>query len=146
MKLEDIEFLGELPSKYKPSLESLFFFNPKQKLNILKIEKAIDRYGYPRIIVNNGNIKIDLEKSNNCQNLFLVRKDIPVVLGVIIHTRTDKTTAELIHFAVDSDYEGRLSILENMLKEIYRIYGRIKDIEKIKITYINRIMRLNHNG
>ena len=65
------------------------------------------------------------------------------VLGILIHSRVANNRAELIHFAFDkSMQDAGNDILFRMITEITGIYKRIKGIEEIYITYLNKKIKI----
>lgn len=139
-----LEFNSSLSISFKDELEQLFFFNEEQSVVYTKIEKALAIYGNPRIIRENNKVRIGLEKMEDCQNLMLSDKEALKLLGIIIHSRIAYKEVEIIHIAINKNFE-KTDILEIMIQEIIRIYKRIKGIEHIKITYTGAIIKLNRN-
>ena len=137
------KFISNVPVNLRHKLEELFFFNKEQKKVYPKIEKALEKYGNPFIIENGGRYKIGLERLKDCQNLILIRKfsDDEKISGIILHSRTQKDKAEIIHIAVDNNKNN--DNLNIMMNEILRIYKSIKGVEKLEITYIGKELKIH---
>lgn len=139
------KFYSSLPSKYKNELEEIFFFNKEQSIVYSKIEIALEKFGNPKIVNSKDNIRIVLEKINDCQNLILLEnnEDKLNILGIVLHSRVSKNKAEVIHFAIDQDRNNEdIDILSKLMGEIYRIYKRIKGVETIEITYLRKELKI----
>ena len=143
--LSRYKFYSSLPSSFKNDLEKLFFFNKEQAVVYSKIEIALEKYGNPKIINIDNNIWIVLEKMNDCQNLILLENNEGKfnILGIALHSRVSKNRAEVIHLAIDQERNNEdLDILSKLMGEIFRIYKRIKGIETIEITYLQKKLKI----
>jgi len=144
-ELSEYKFCSYIFSSYKNELEKLFFFNKEQSIVYSKIEIALEKYGNPKIISSENNIRIVLEKINNCQNLILIeeREKMINILGIALHSRISQNKAEVIHFAIDKEKnKENLNILSMLMEEIFRIYKRIKAVESLEITYLQKELKI----
>lgn len=145
-ELSEYKFCSYIPSSYKNELEKLFFFNKEQSILYSKIEIALEKYGNPKIINSGNNIRIVLDKINNCQNLILIEKREKKIniLGIALHSRISQNKAEVIHFAIDKEKnKENLNILIMLMEEMFRIYKRIKGVESLEITYLQKEFKIS---
>jgi len=136
-----IFFSSALPPRYRSDLETLMFFNPKQKKFRQAVSEIVDRYGNPKIIEDRDRLRLQIGKEAIAQTLFCC--DRPTdgdLIGVVVYSRESREHLAIIHLAVKEDYTisgrygDRLLVLR-LIQKVQEIGARLKGIEWIEILY-----------
>ena len=125
-------FQSKLPSSFRDDLQELLFFNPRQSLYRVQIEKAIDDFGMPTITEQGEHLHIAC-RNCECQTLFAV--DAGQLLGVLIYTRLDAQKLAVVHIATHSKLGSQQAVGLILVEELLRLGKRIKGIERLIISY-----------
>jgi len=140
--MKKFHFSSKLSRKYYESLEELLFFNKKQVFLIRDIEKSIEEYGAPRIVVGGETLRIETGLINDVQNLFAfdsAAEDAELV-GFILYFRPALNKMIVLHIAVDEDYafDGKFSdeaLTIRLISKVREIALRIRGVEYLSIAY-----------
>jgi hypothetical protein len=131
--------LGE---HYAEALETLLFFHPQQGRFRRDITDSVERHGSPRIICQNGGLRIQLPKLQDVQTLYALTGETESreLVGAMIYTRTDEETIEILHLVVQDDYTARgknaregLAFL--LVEELCRVGLRIRGVRNVRLAY-----------
>jgi hypothetical protein len=127
-----------LEPQYGEALERLMFFNPGQQNALSAILDSLETFGSPSIYVDEGRLRVKVEKLDEVQTLFALDDD--ALVGVLIYSRIALECLTVIHIAVDHDYSSSGKFAEKMLVirmlELLRNNARrIKGVETIRLIY-----------
>ncbi|MBV8898935.1 MAG: hypothetical protein JOY92_02340 [Verrucomicrobia bacterium] len=136
-----LTFSSALPADRRDELEELMFFHPEQGEHTASINAAIEAYGFPKILQEDGSLRIGIA-GLDVQTLyaFVPRGSTQELAGVTVYTRTSDDTLVLLHMAVKpefsfaSGYRNEL-VLPRMLGQLRVIAKRIKGIKRLSIVY-----------
>jgi hypothetical protein len=140
MKL--IDFSSKLPRHYLDALENLFFFNENQSDFMKTIEKSIERFGAPKIVIEGKYLRFKIGSLNNVQCLFAFdcKAEDANLIGLIIYFRNTINNMTILHIAIDEDYtiSGRFSnqmLAVKLINKVKEIALKIKGVEILSIAY-----------
>jgi len=137
-------FSSRLNSDRRDELESLMFFHPEQNQHLSSINASIRSYGFPKIIDENGALRIGIE-GLEVQTLyaFVDRGKKQDFAGALVYTRVHGDTLVLLHMAVRPEfcysigYKNEL-VLARILAQLRAIAKRINGIKKLSILYADK--------
>jgi hypothetical protein len=139
-----LNFTSQLDQQYKEDLERLLFFNPRQHSVLAAIVDAVEQFGPPALIEQQGYIRVTVEKFDEVQAIFVL--DDEILAGVLVYARVSTESLVVIHLAVDQEYSSSGSCADQMLA--MRMIGllrsnarRIKGINDIQILYSGKRIR-----
>ena len=131
-----LHYTSELSPEYSETLERLMFFNPGQHKALATILDSLEKFGSPSIYVDDGRLRVRVEKLPEVQALFALDGD--VLVGALVYSRILLERLTVIHIAVDHDYSSSGEFAEHML--VMRMLGllrsnarRIKGVETIRL-------------
>ncbi len=147
--MQEIVFCQHVESDYRSQVERLFFFNSEQSRRSREIEDAVERYGEPRLIIENGLIHMGLSKTENCSTLFGLYSldESGVVLGLVIFSRPSIAVVEMIHIAVleDCSMRGHLSgefVTMRLVGRLIEDCRKLKNVETLVLPYSSRTLQI----
>lgn len=107
--MHPITFTSVLGRRHRRELEKLLFLNPGQHRVRAAILEAIEQYGIPKVVEEQGRLRVRLESGREVQTLFAMghARLNPRLAGVMVYTRLDVETILLMHMAVAKDYASR---------------------------------------
>jgi hypothetical protein len=131
-----LRYTSILKPKYHAALERLMFFNPGQQTALSAILDSLETFGSPSIYVDDGRLRVKVEKLDEAQTLFALDDD--TLIGVLIYSRIALESLTVIHIAVDHEYSSFGKFAEKMLfirmLELLRNNARrIKGVETIRL-------------
>jgi hypothetical protein len=137
-------FSSRLDISQRDELESLMFFHPQQDLHASSINTSIMSYGFPKIVQEDGTLRIGIE-GLAVQTLyaFVERGQRQDLVGVLVYTRICDDTLVALHMAVQpefcysSGYKNEL-VLVRILAQLRAIAKRIRGIKKLSILYSDK--------
>jgi len=143
--MNEFEFTSVIDEKYYDALESLVYFNKQQRLYYRNILDGIEKYGEPKIIRNNNQLKLEVGNNTSTQCIFANHEGKPV--GMLLYTRNHPHNIHIVHIALDNDFtlKGQFSksmLVSRMLKQVQEIAKRIKGINTITIEYTSNSHRV----
>jgi hypothetical protein len=129
-------------------LQDVFFFNSNQKRYTKKIVKTIDKYGKPKLVVENNKITIRLDsESLNQQTLFVLDKsNNNLLIGVLLYVK-ENDTINIIHLALNEAHQKYLnkygySVFNLIINQFAKMLRNIKDIKFVKFQYNSIVVEL----
>lgn len=141
--MADLVFTSILGASHRDDLERLLFFNENQARASDGVTFVVERYGTPRIHVEEDRLRVVLDSSVETQSLFVITRIRGEFrpIGVIVYTREDDELIVLF-VAVDSDYSGRRirghgMLLMRMINQIKTIAMRVRGISRV-LVYMGR--------
>lgn len=147
--MNNLFFSSKLDSKYRHDLERILFFNQNQKDYISKISGTLEKFGFPKLIENDGIVKIEIEDLPGTQNIFARDddKEDANLLGVLIFYRLSVKDVVVLHLAVTEEVSSKGSfydqyIVMRMINRLKAEVRKIRGIENIKIAYNGRFDNL----
>jgi hypothetical protein len=107
--MNSITFTSVLGRRHRQELEKLLFFNPGQHRVRAAILEAIEKYGIPKVVEEQGWLRVRLDSGREVQTLFAMSLAglSPKLAGVMVYTRLEVETILLLHMAVARDYASR---------------------------------------
>lgn len=138
--MQAILFSSTLSRKYKDDLEQLLFFNPQQHDVQAGIVAAIERYGLPRIMVEQELLRVCVAGLPEVQTLFALTDPENELVGVIVYVRVDQEKLVLLHIGIQEKYslageQAEAMLLLRLLAKLREIARRIKGVEAITMMY-----------
>jgi uncharacterized protein (DUF4415 family) len=129
-------------------LQDVFFFNSNQKRYTKKIVKTIDKYGKPKLVVENNQITIRLDsESLNQQTLFVLdKRNNNLLIGVLLYVK-ENDTIDIIHLALNEAHQKYLnkygySVFNLIINQFAKMLRNIKDIKFVKFQYNSIVVEL----
>jgi uncharacterized protein (DUF4415 family) len=129
-------------------LQDIFFFNSNQKRYTKKIVKTINKYGKPKVVVENNQITIRLDSDNlNQQTLFVLDKsNNNLLIGVLLYVK-ENDTINIIHLALNEAHQEYLnkygySVFNLIINQFAKMLRNIKDIKFVKFQYNSLVVEL----
>lgn len=129
-------------------LQDVFFFNSNQKRYTKKIVKTIDKYGKPKLVVENNQITIRLDsESLKQQTLFVLDKsNNNLLIGVLLYVK-ENDTINIIHLALNEAHQKYLnkygySVFNLIINQFAKMLRNIKDIKFVKFQYNSIVVEL----
>lgn len=131
-----LHYTSILKSEFNEELEQLMFFNPGQHTFHDGILASIEQFGSPSVYIDNGCLRVKVEKLDEVQTLYALDDGVPV--GVLVYSRVTPEHLTVIYIAVDHDYSpgGKHAdqlLVMRMLKLLRKSARRIKGVETIRI-------------
>lgn len=140
--MRKFHFSSKLSRKYYEALEELLFFNKKQGFLIRDIEKSIEEYGAPGIVVDGETLRIWTDSIHDVQNLFAFDSETEdaKLIGFILYFRPASNKIVVMHIAVNEDYafDGKFSdqaLTIRLISKVREIALRIRGVEYLSIAY-----------
>ncbi len=137
-----IGFSSILSSEHLEDLERLLFFNPLQGRALDGIHHSIREHGVPSIVLENGRLRVKVESPTEVQTLYAMDdgEGTPVLVGVMVYSRTDPETIDLLHIAVREEYsrlgaKADIGLVTKFLEELRKIAKRLKGVQSISLAY-----------
>jgi len=142
-----VQFVSRIPADQRRALESLVFFNPCQQRVIDGIVEAIENFGPPEIVEDDGFLRVRVGAVPEAQALFGVDERTGEPLAVAIFVRTDLENVTVLHVGVRADFaaggpRAHEKLLLRMIKELRRSSLRLKGVRHVDVFYgTNRTLR-----
>ncbi len=132
-----------LDAKYKDDLEHLLFFNENQARASEGVSHVVERYGAPRIVIENDRLRVALSSSLEPQTLFAITPSEGGIrpVGVVVYTREEDQLVVLF-VAVDGQYtsrgnKGHRMVFVRMINELKALALRVRGIASL-LVYMGR--------
>src|ERR1039458_4970067 len=127
-----LQFTSVLDLPHREELEELMFQHPQQGRFRDTILDCIERFGVPRVVEQNGRLRIELVGQTEVQTLYaVVAGGFPSELvGVLVYTRNAAHELAILHIAVKNEYTLHGSKADHqvafaLVEELCRIAARI---------------------
>lgn len=136
-----IFFSSTLSGRYYDDLEALMFFNPQQGKLRNAVSQLVDRYGNPKIIEDQGWLRLQIGSSLMTQTLFSFDDSTSrELIGVVVYTRECIEHLTIIHLAVREDYSmsgphASQHLMLHLIQKVREIGSRLKGVESLRILY-----------
>jgi hypothetical protein len=141
LPINDIEFVPTVSCGLRDSVESLFFFNPRQRLLRDGIRLSVEQFGRPEILERDGHLWIGL-RSGAMQCLFARdrSRESGRLAGVALYMRAVPEILSITHLAVDPDYAaggscGGDGIGLRLIEKVRQIARRINGVRLLELPY-----------
>jgi hypothetical protein len=107
--MSQITFTSVLERRHRRELERLLFLNPGQHRVRSAIIKAVEQYGIPRVVEEQGRLRVRLDSGREVQTVFAIGHTAlrSILAGVIVYTRLETQIILLMHMAVTGEYASR---------------------------------------
>lgn len=135
-----IHYTSVYGAEHRRELEELLFLNPRQHVVRAAIVEGIEKYGVPKVVVEQGRLRVKLDSDCEVQTLFAVASSLfrSQLAGVMIHTRLDPETILLLHLAVAADYSSHGRHRKQMLalrlvEQLRAIAARVKGVRAVRV-------------
>jgi len=143
--METIIFTSMLGTEYLNQLEKLLFFNQNQQAVRAEIVGAVERYGAPEVVKENGRLRVQLKGPEPAQSLFAIegRALVRRLIGAMVYCRADAERLALLHLAVRKDYaaggkNARHLLALRLIGKLREIARQIRGIKAISVFYGDR--------
>ena len=137
-----IGFTSVLGSEYLEDLEKLLFFNPQQNKALTGISESIADFGMPNIRIEQDRLRISIENLPGAQTVFAMEDapDNPLLVGVMIYSRTDLENIVLLHIAVREEYSrfgarAYAALVSKMMGQLRSIAKKLNGVRSIQLKY-----------
>lgn len=138
----EFEFSSNLPAEYLEDLELLMFFNPLQPAAKTGIRQSIEKYGAPRICIEDEEVRVSVGMLTDVQALFALSDSAEgyELAGLVLYVRTDIQNILVLHIAVTEAlaFQGRRAdamLVTRLLGEVRHASRRLKGVRAITIVY-----------
>ena len=135
-----IQFTSVYGAKHRRELEELLFLNPRQHIVRAAIVEGIEKYGVPKIVVEDDRLRVKLDSVHEVQTIFAVASSLfrARLAGVMIYTRIDPETILLLHLAVAPEFSSHGRQRKQMLalrfvEQLRGIAARVKGVRHVRV-------------
>lgn len=138
-----LRFSSVLPVSYRDELERIVFFNPQQSRFMTPLLAAVNRYGVPTIIEENGCLRLGVPAFESIQTLYALDDEVgatPLLAGVAMFVRESDDTMLVLHLAMHQDYtaDGPKAdewVAARLMSTVRDISQRTRGINTIRLLY-----------
>jgi ribosomal protein S18 acetylase RimI-like enzyme len=132
-----------LDAAFREQVEVLFFFNPLQGKVLAAIERAIERFGIPRLEVNAwGQLVFTLGEEAVSGTLYLLDETTstgtqPTVAAVALCQFVEPDTLAVVHLAVHPDFRQRpeTALGDALLAHLRRLAAQTPRVRWLWLVY-----------
>jgi hypothetical protein len=137
----ELIFASKAPKEHREAVEQLFFFNPQQSRMREGIINSLEKFGLPRLEVNEDFLSVKVADVE-AQTLFVFKrnkaKSTPI--GVVVFLRTSREEIGILHIAVDEQHSlhgsrSGLGLGVVLMEKVREIAARIVGVERIVFFY-----------
>lgn len=146
-KVLDVNWRTWLPETAKPSLQKVFYFNPRQGCYYEEIVASVEQFGDPEICHATEEFTLVLPKLPEAHCLFACDELSGVLCGVVIYVRHVREEMEILHLATSQEWQadGNVAVTSALLVgKIVEIARAIKGIERVLMPYGRGSIKLSH--
>lgn len=137
-----LKFTSVLGKSHREQLEELMFFHPQQGRFRDTILECIESFGLPRIVVENGRLRIALAERIDVQTLYAVLEDSSQseLVGTVVYTRHPSDELLILHIAIKEAYTGHGPHADRMitfavLDAVCNVARQIKGVNRVRLAY-----------
>lgn len=137
-----INFTSVLRADHQEEFEQLLYFNPNQQKVTTDIERAIDKFGNPRIYRRDDTLRISLGAIEDAGTIFALEEKFlqSRLVGVVIYLRDRPDNLSVVHLAVVEDQvmeadRSEIPLAVRLCTQVTEIARRIKGIATVTIAY-----------
>jgi len=138
-----IRFASFVAAAQRRALEELVFFNTSQDRVLNGILDAIEKFGPPEIVEEDGKLRVRVRGNSEAQSLFAVDTASGQPLGIAVYLRSDLENMVVLHLGVAREFtqEGPRAgehLLFRLLRELHRCSRRLKGVRRLEVVYQSR--------
>ena len=140
-----LRFTSILDKSHRKELENLFFFHPQQARFHGSILDTLERDGMPRIVSNNGGLRIELAGQGEVQTVYAIMENALTreLVGAIVYTRNADNELAVRHIVVKDAYtsggtKADLDVAYQLITELRRAAQRIGGVRGVRLAYNHR--------
>lgn len=127
-----------LDLRYTAALEELLFAHPDQGRFRRTILDSVERYGSPKVVLQNGGLRIQLPRIEDTQALFALLEN--ELVGALVYTRTSSGVLEIMHIVVKAafTYRGNQAgdeVSFQLVDAVCRVGQRIRGVDSVRLAY-----------
>ena len=137
-----LHFTSGLDKIHREALEGLIFFHPQQGRFASSLIKTIEQHGSPRIVEQDGKLRIEIQRIQGIQTLYAIIDDALQweLVGMVAYTRIIPEELTILHISVKEEFtahapKGDQMVAYNLLEELRRIGHRIQGIQGVRLAY-----------
>jgi len=143
--MQPVEFSSILPEEFRQDLETLLFFNPLQDRARAGIARSVERYGEPRVYVQDGMLRVSVGDLPDVQTLYALtaHDDSYELAGVAVYTR-EGDGLSILHLAVSAgsattggNGDGLLAV--RLASAIREVGSSVHGIRRVLLPYAVRL-------
>jgi hypothetical protein len=137
-RLKPLAFTAFLPAAFRPALEALFFFNPRQAASRHGITAIVEQTGTPVIMQSGDRIWIGVPSSDTqCLCACEVEGTEQRLVGVVLYCRPSIEVISILHLAVIPSRTGRhcVGFGCDLVERVRDISCRIKGVTRMRLPY-----------
>jgi hypothetical protein len=137
---DSIAYESRVGQQYRHALERLLFFNGCQSRVLHGIVAAIERYGPPEIVAENGFLRIRVGKQRDVQSLFALDAASGRPIGVAVYLRADLEHVTVLHLGISEEYcaggpRAATKLPLRLMRELRRSSRRLKGVRRLHTVY-----------
>jgi hypothetical protein len=141
-----VSFTSRIARSQRQALEELLFFNKCQDRVAQRIVDAIDRFGPPEIVDEDGCLRVRVAGLPDAQSLFAINPIDLRPIGVAIYIRADLEHITVLHIGLSEEYcaggdREDCNLLLRLMKEIRRSSQRVRGVRRVQLLYGTQRMR-----
>jgi hypothetical protein len=137
-----LQFTAVLDQLHREELEELMFQHPQQGRFRDTILDCIERFGVPRVVEQNGRLRIELAGQTEVQTLYAVLEGSldSGLVGALVFTRNEAGELVVLHIAVKDEYTAQGPRADQMvtfalLEELCRVARHIRGVPGVRLAY-----------
>ena len=137
-----LHFTSVLDRSHRVELEELMFQHPQQRRFRDTILDCIERFGVPRVVEQNGRLRIELAGPTEVQTLYAVMEQLlhSELVGALVFTRNEVGELLVLHIAVKDDYTAQGPRAAQMVtfalfEELCRVARCIQGVHGVRLVY-----------
>ena len=135
-----LQFTSVLHPSHREELEELLFQHPQQGRFRETILDCIAQFGVPRVVEQNGGLRITLAGHTEVQSLYAMLETLPELIGAVVYTRNAGDELAVLHIAVKNVYTAKGPRADQMvtfalIDELFRVAHHIKGVHGVRLAY-----------
>src|SRR5699024_1649664 len=152
LRKEDVvlHFRSSIDASYYDRLERMFFFNWNQSRYAGRITQSVEDYAKPVIIEEGDQIALVFKDRSVGQTLHIFdsANDDAELIGVVMYERDSREQITIVHLVLHERCrrifkEEKVNIAALVLEELLTIFKKIRGVNRVRIYYINKEIKLN---
>ena len=137
-----IRFGSFVAALERSQLEAVVFFNASQRRVLNGIVDAIEKFGPPEIVEDDGKLRVRVSGNAEAQSLFAIDAASGRPLGVAVYLRSDLENIAVLHIGIAEEFttDGPRSeehLLFRLLRELWRCSRRLKGVRRMEVVYLS---------
>ena len=142
--MSQITFTSVLGRRHRRELERLLFLNPRQHRVRSAILEAVEKYGIPKVVEDQGRLRVSLDSGRDVQTLFAIGHTAlrSRLAGVMVYTRLQTEIILLLHVAVTRDYawgghDAQQRLALRLVERLRIIARQVKGVRVVRLILGN---------